>query len=64
MADQARPNVVADPVARYLTPEQRRDLVANLRAEMLEASENLEFERAAELRDAVQQLEAGFDDTA
>jgi excinuclease ABC subunit B len=48
---------VADPVARYLTDEQRRDLVDNLRKEMLEASDNLDFERAAELRDSIQQLE-------
>jgi excinuclease ABC subunit B len=49
---------VADPVARYLTHEQKRDLIANLRAEMLEASDKLEFERAAELRDSIAQLEA------
>ncbi len=49
---------VADPVARYLTDEQRTDLIKNLREEMLEASENLDFERAAELRDSIRQLEA------
>ncbi len=48
---------VADPVARYLTDEQRQDLVENLRKEMLEASDNLDFERAAELRDSIHQLE-------
>ncbi|MDX1430658.1 MAG: UvrB/UvrC motif-containing protein, partial [Rhodothermales bacterium] len=58
--DGMRPLAVADPVARYLTDDQKRDLVANLRAEMLEASENLEFERAAELRDSITQLEAGM----
>ncbi len=30
------PSLVADPVVRYLTPDQKRDLVAQLRAEMLE----------------------------
>ncbi len=52
------PSLVADPVVRYLTPDQKRDLTAQLRAEMLEAAENLEFERAAELRDSIAQLEA------
>ncbi len=55
-----RAPVVADPVAKYLTDDQKRDLIANLKKEMLEASENLEFERAAELRDSIAQLEAGL----
>ncbi|MEL7170177.1 MAG: excinuclease ABC subunit UvrB, partial [Bacteroidota bacterium] len=41
---------VADPVMQYLTDDQKRDLVAQLSREMEEASERLEFERAAELR--------------
>ena len=49
---------VVDPVVKYLTPEQKRDLVAQLRKEMLQAAENMEFERAAELRDAAAQIEA------
>ena len=49
---------VADPVVKYLTDDQKRDLVAQLQQEMLEAAENLEFERAAELRDSVAQIEA------
>ncbi len=53
-----QPATVADPVARYLTDEQRQDLIANLRKEMLEASDSLDFERAAELRDSIHQLEA------
>jgi excinuclease ABC subunit B len=48
--------MAADPVVKYLTPEQRQDLMAQLQAEMLEAAENLEFERAAELRDNLEQL--------
>ncbi len=54
--------VVADPVARYLTDDQKRDLIAQLRREMQEAAERLEFERAAELRDAVAQFETGLND--
>ena len=50
--------LVADPVVKYLTEDQKRDLIEQLRREMLEASENLEFERAAELRDSITQVEA------
>jgi excinuclease ABC subunit B len=49
---------VAESVIRYLTPEQRKDLVEELRAEMLRASKDLEFERAASLRDEIAKLEA------
>jgi excinuclease ABC subunit B len=49
--------VVADPVMKYLTADQKRDLVEQMKREMLEASENLAFERAAELRDSIAQLE-------
>ena len=49
---------VADPVVKYLTPDQKRDLIAQLTREMEQASENLEFEKAAELRDSVAQIEA------
>ncbi|MFQ5569696.1 MAG: excinuclease ABC subunit UvrB [Rhodothermales bacterium] len=53
----SQPSIVADPVIKYLTPEQQRDLVAQMRNEMLEAAENLDFERAAALRDSITQLE-------
>ena len=49
--------VVRDPVARFLSPDQKRDLIENLQKEMMEASESLDFERAAELRDSIRQLE-------
>ena len=51
---------VADPVVKYLTPDQKRDLIAQLTREMEAASENLEFEKAAELRDSVAQIEASL----
>ncbi len=50
--------LVADPVVKYLTDDQKRDLIAQLQREMMEAAENLEFERAAELRDSIGQIEA------
>lgn len=49
--------MVADPVMKYLTDDQKRDLIEQMRREMLEAAENLEFERAAELRDSIMQIE-------
>ena len=49
--------MAADPVVKYLTDEQKGDLAEQLRREMLEAAENLEFERAAELRDQIEQIE-------
>jgi len=51
---------VADPVVRYLTDEQKRDLVAQMRSEMIAAAEDLDFERAAELRDSIAQLETAM----
>ena len=49
--------LVADPVIKYLTDDQKRDLLKQMRAEMLEAAENLDFERAAEIRDSIVQME-------
>ena len=49
--------LVADPVVKYLTDDQKRDLLKQMRAEMLEAAEDLDFERAAELRDSIAQME-------
>jgi excinuclease ABC subunit B len=54
--------MAADPVVRYLTADQKRDLITQLRNEMIEAAENLEFERAAELRDSIQQIERALRD--
>ena len=48
--------VVADNVVKYLSLEQRQDLIEELNAEMLRASADLEFERAAQLRDEIQRL--------
>ena len=48
---------VAETVFRYLTKEQRKDMIDELRLEMRNASKDLEFERAAELRDEIERLE-------
>ncbi len=48
---------VAEQVMRYLTVDQRKDLVEELKTEMRNAAKDLEFERAAELRDEIDRLE-------
>jgi len=48
--------VVAENVIKYLSKEQRQDLIEELRSEMERAAAELEFERAAQLRDEIQRL--------
>ena len=43
------------------TAEEKRELVEELRSEMLLAAENLDFEKAAKLRDRIKQVETGLD---
>lgn len=47
---------VAEPVLRYMTNDQKKDLVSQLEEEMLNAAKDLEFERAASLRDEIEKL--------
>ncbi|MFH2029083.1 MAG: UvrB/UvrC motif-containing protein, partial [Bacteroidota bacterium] len=42
---------VAEPVIRYMTNEQKHDLIEEMTEEMLNAAKDLEFEKAAQLRD-------------
>jgi excinuclease ABC subunit B len=46
----------AEPVIKYMTNEQRQELVDQLRAEMLQAAKDLEFERAASIRDEMEKI--------
>jgi excinuclease ABC subunit B len=50
---------VADSIVKYLTADQKADLIEELKKEMLKASQDLEFERAAQLRDEIQRLTEG-----
>ncbi|MBI5215881.1 MAG: excinuclease ABC subunit UvrB [Ignavibacteriae bacterium] len=50
-------SLVPDSIVRYLTMNQKKDLIEEMRQEMRRASRDLEFERAAELRDEIQKLE-------
>jgi len=54
---KVKPMAVSETVAKYLTNEQKNDLIEELKAEMKRAAKDLEFERAAELRDEITKLE-------
>ncbi|RJQ62414.1 MAG: excinuclease ABC subunit UvrB, partial [Stygiobacter sp.] len=47
---------VAEPVIRYMSDDQRKDLLEQMTEEMLAAAKDLEFERAAMLRDEIDKL--------
>jgi excinuclease ABC subunit B len=47
---------VAEPVIRYMTNEQKHDLIEEMTEEMLTAAKDLEFEKAARLRDEIEKL--------
>lgn len=50
-------SILTDPVRERNNPEERRDLINQLRKQMIEAAKDLEFERAGELRDEINRLE-------
>ncbi len=47
---------VAEPVIKYMTVAQKEDLIKQMEEEMLAAAKDLEFERAAYLRDEIEKL--------
>lgn len=49
--------VVAEEEAEYIPPHEIPDIIKALRKEMQEAAKRLEFEKAAELRDRIRELE-------
>jgi len=57
-AEQAKLKRAAEPVVKYLTAEQRGEMVEQLFAEMKKAAKDLDFERAADLRDQIARLKA------
>mgnify|MGYP000704685521 FL=1 len=50
-------SVVEEPMFRYMTDEQKKDLLETMKREMKQAAKELQFERAAELRDEIGRLE-------
>jgi excinuclease ABC subunit B len=47
---------VAEPILKYMSNEQKLDLISQLEEEMINAAKDLEFERAASLRDEIEKL--------
>jgi excinuclease ABC subunit B len=47
---------VAEPVIKYMSNDQKRDLIEQLTEQMYQAAKDLEFERAASIRDEIGQL--------
>jgi excinuclease ABC subunit B len=48
---------VAEPVLKYMDSDQKKDLIEQLREQMRNAAKDLEFEKAASLRDEIKKLE-------
>jgi excinuclease ABC subunit B len=49
---------VAEPILKYMSKEQREELVEQLTNEMYQAAKDLDFERAAFLRDEINRLKS------
>lgn len=49
-------SMITDPLFKKITDDQRRELLDQLKKEMVSAAKDLEFERAAELRDEINRL--------
>ncbi|RLA94154.1 MAG: excinuclease ABC subunit B [Deltaproteobacteria bacterium] len=56
-ADYFTVPVVAEPEAEYVSLKEIPEMIEKLREEMKKAAEQLEFERAAKLRDRIKELE-------
>ncbi len=52
-----KPNVAADPVSKYMTKEQLKKAIQEVRRKMIEAAEALDFVQAASYRDEMFYLE-------
>jgi excinuclease ABC subunit B len=50
-------SILTGPVQSIMNQDERRDFINGLRKQMIEAAKDLEFERAAEIRDEIQRLE-------
>jgi excinuclease ABC subunit B len=47
---------IAEPVIKYMSNDQRKELLEQMTEEMLAAAKDLEFERAANLRDEIEKM--------
>ncbi len=57
-AEQSKMKRAAEPMAKYLTSDQRAEMVEQMFVEMKKAARDLDFERAAQLRDQITALQA------
>lgn len=48
----------AEPMLKFMTAEQRKELIAQLQTEMKKSAKELDYEKAAELRDEIQRLQS------
>jgi len=55
--ERERLPMVAEAITKYLSADQKKDLIEELIVEMNRASQDLEFERAAQLRDEIELLQ-------
>ncbi len=49
-------SAITEPLFKKMTDEEKQKLIEQLRQEMINAAKDLEFERAAELRDEIERL--------
>ncbi len=56
--ERTRLRKAAEPIAKYLTTEQRKDMADQMFIEMKNAARDLDFERAASLRDEIARLQS------
>ena len=54
--EQASFTKVAEPVIKYMSKEEKFDLLEEMMEEMKQAAKDLEFEKAAYLRDEIEKL--------
>lgn len=54
--ERAKVPVISERLLKYMTREQKNDLILELEKEMRTAAKDLEFERAAKLRDEIKRL--------
>ncbi len=47
---------ISEPILKYMNIDQKKDLVEQLTYEMHQAAKDLEFEKAASLRDEINRL--------
>lgn len=54
--DKTSLSIITEPLFKKINKEQRKELIEQLRKEMINSAKDLEFERAAELRDEIKRL--------